>query len=969
MWTRMSRRFVSTALPPRRVSSDDRLDVDGAVKTPADEAEEAEAEAEGWATWAATTRMYLDIYDTHLIVPDVPGAGQLSNMSIDFAIEHLSVTTRPAWNAVPKLDSELEILKRETDVVNEIKRDTSALMSDRMCFQIRLVGMSCVLRVFPQDSSADDSAVTVKPVLEPASIVLYGRYLRKLRDGGKNRSRLELMLECSHLNVTVTARQYEYFLFAAQLYAQWSVGMVQRVNQPATRTRSDKYARRNERLQRRGRVATASNLVVSTNSAGRDSDDEDDDDEEDEAGEADNSIAAVAAAAAAKTAALMPPGDALQVPSASALDRRPSYLHAIGKSARFALGISPLQGRQRQVSISSAAAAAAAAFAVPVPATPPSPFVDDDDGGEADDKPKKLARTNSIDREALKLLVATRREMAAKQAPPPPPRPPQPMMRVALAVRIDNSVFLVPLSWSSDASLAAQLKPSKVAFSAAQLALDVDDEKRCVVARLAGAEAVGLDHPSLPAYISLVPRARNTSFFGDNNSYRLLEVRFVRLGKEPNAPPTQLPRAHLTVQLRNASLMFVAKTEDSVTVERIVESLRAYATDLLSYFTEHNREVKETLESTRIVDSNAESAAESAVAEPSSPSASKGAAMTTFELARQQDLSVAIECSELDVLSYNSNALSLGVDDDDKLERHIPASSVMPRSRLTLGSGDGTQTASERKFSFRAAKSARSTKSDASDDGAADADADADQSHEDEEDDLRRMAADAKVQLAMAEAKREEAEHSAHLLKQQLEDLQRRGEEDSLVLRDALTKIALLQADLDMVRAPPQFAAALYTQQAPGAHPEPPVSAPSGLRGRMTTAITKVRQRTTTMRNVNGAAEESSSTEVEEAVAEFEASSDRGDEDSADSTGNASSTSRFARMKAKLPTRLANAGSTVAAASTSRFASIKNRMGRGSGVASEPTSPAAKASPPRIFALDSTAAASRRPAASSETKD
>jgi hypothetical protein len=597
MWTRMSRRFVSTALPPRRVSSDERLDgVDGGAKTPAEEADEAEAEAEGWATWAATTRMYLDIYDTHLIVPDVPGAGQLSNTSIDFAIEHLSVTTRPAWNAVPKLDSELAILNRETDVVSEIKHDTSSLTSDRMCFQIRLVGISCVLRLFPQDSSADDSAVTVKPVLEPASIVLYGRYLRKLRDGGKNRARLELMLECSHLNVTVTARQYEYFLFAAQLYAQWSVGMVQRVNQPVARKRSDKYARRNERLQRRGRVATASNLVLSTGNVGRESESDEDEDDDDDAGEADNSVAAIAAAAAAKTAALTPPSDALQVPSASALDRRPSYLHAIGKSARFALGISPLPGRQRQLSISSAAAAAAAAFAVPVsPAA--SPVVDDDDDDDDGDKPKRLARTNSIDREALKLLVATRREQAAKQAPPPPsPRPPQATMRVALAVRIDNSVFLVPLSWSSDASLAAQLKPSKVAFSAAQLALDVDDEKRCVVARLAGAEAIGLDHPSLPAYVSLVPRARNTSFFGDNNSYRLLEVRFVRLGKEPNAPPTQLPRAHLTVQLRNASLMFVAKTEDSVTVERIVESLRAYATDLLSYFTEHNREVKETLD-------------------------------------------------------------------------------------------------------------------------------------------------------------------------------------------------------------------------------------------------------------------------------------------------------------------------------------------------------------------------------------
>jgi hypothetical protein len=949
VWTRMSRRFVSNALPPRRVS-EDRLEGVGAADgaTPVEEADEAEAEAEGYATWAATTRMYLDIYDTHLVVPDVPGAGHLSNTSIDFAIEHLSVTTRPAWNAVPKLDSELEILQRDTDVVSEIKRDTSTLTSERICFQLRLVGISCVLRLFPHDSTAADSEVTVTPVLEPASIVFYGRYMRKLREGGNNRSRLELMLECSHLNVTVTARQYEYFLFAAQLYAQWSTGMVQRLNQPSARQRvsRDKYARRQDRLQRRGRVNTASALAVSSEDAvgGGDSDDDDGDTTTDTA------AAAAVAAIAARKAAVTPPkpavADTLSVSTASALDRRPSYLNAIGKSARFAFGMSPLQaGRQRQLSISSAAAAAAAAaaaFAVPVtPVRPESP--EEEEAGD-DDAPPRLSRVNSIDRDALKLMIATRREHAAaqqQQRPPPTPRPAHPTMRIALAVRIDNSVFLVPLSWSSDASLAAQLKPSKVAFSAAQVALDVDDEKRCVVARLAGAEAIGLDHPSLPAYVSLVPRARNTSFFGNQNSYRLLEVRFVRLANEPAAPKTQLPRAHLTVQLRNASLMFVAKTEDSVSVERIVASLRAYATDLLMYFTEHNREVKETLDATRIV----------VEAEPVAPpvTTSRGAAMTTIELARQQDLSVAIECSELDVLSYNSNALKPG--DDDNLERHIPAPSVMPRSRLTLGSGDGP-TASERHFNFRGSNPS-GRKTDVNDDEDTDGD-----TTNDEEDDLRRVAADAKLQLVVAESRREEAEHQAHVLKQQLEELEHRASEDSLVLRDALTKIALLQADLDMLRAPPQFAAALYTQ--PSARPAESATSPptSSVRGRISTAVTRVRQRTST--GGSGIASETSS-EVDEVVSEFEAS-----EASSDDAAPAQGTSRFARMKAKLPTKVVSA----AVASSSRIASLKTRMRGGSAVSTttEPSPP--PTSPPRIFALDSTAAASRRPPApTSETKD
>ena len=46
---------------------------------------------------------------------------------------------------------------------------------------------------------------------------------------------------------------------------------------------------------------------------------------------------------------------------------------------------------------------------------------------------------------------------------------------------------------------------------------------------------------------------------------------------------------------RNASLIFVAKDQTSLTVDRIVGALHTYATDMLSYFSEHNREVKETL--------------------------------------------------------------------------------------------------------------------------------------------------------------------------------------------------------------------------------------------------------------------------------------------------------------------------------------------------------------------------------------
>lgn len=182
-------------------------------------------------------------------------------------------------------------------------------------------------------------------------------------------------------------------------------------------------------------------------------------------------------------------------------------------------------------------------------------------------------------------------------------------LRFVCSIKVDNSVFNVPLSWESGTETSVKAKPSKVAFTVMQLVLDANGESREVVARVAGAEALGLDHPALPSYISFLPRTRRSSQHDDNSMCflplamramgcraltstlgRLLEVRYIRMITGD---------ASVNITLRNASLIFVAKSSDSLTLDSIVKALQAYGAQLAEYFLEHNREVKQVLESGR----------------------------------------------------------------------------------------------------------------------------------------------------------------------------------------------------------------------------------------------------------------------------------------------------------------------------------------------------------------------------------
>jgi hypothetical protein len=935
MWASISRRFVSGALPPALVPTRRASDVgslaaaaaaaaamaaaapaapttSASAAAPDDTPDPVDVQAEAAAAWAASTRVFIDIYDTHFVVPDIPGAGQFSNMSIDYSIEHMLVTTRPSWNSVPKLDSELEILNRDSDVVSLIRRDESTTTADRTCFQLRLVGVSCVLRSFPSDALATDNEHTITPVLEPATINLYGRFARKGRAVTDDRSRLELMLDSTNINVTVTARQYEYFLFASKLYAQWSSGIAKRAAKPAgTGTVAhiggvDKYTRRQmrQKLRRSGSgqsmPSSPAPSAGSVDHADDDNDDNDDDDDDDDDDDNNSTTVATEAAFPAKRATLL---------TAPAPDvKRSVFSSTLGASARYAFGLGPRDSVRT----------GSAGVAEPV----------------ADAPPPRLTRTASIDHSAasdfksrLAAIEANRAlaEQAAKAAAPAP-KPRVNRMRVAFALRIENSTFLVPLSWSDEANPEAQLKPSKVAFSAMQVALDVDDDKRCVVARLAGAEAIGLDHPSLPAYVSLIPRARNTSFFANQSSYRLLEVRYVRLAVDADAPANVAARAYLTAHLRNASLIFVAKDAKSLSVENIVGSLRNYATELLGYFSEHNREVKETLHAKLLVDEQAPAS----TARNGAAAAAPASAQTL-----SSDLSTALECAELDVLIYDSSALS-GREQD--LERHLPAASVMPRTRFSLGA-DSSHPSLETKraersqrFDFRKSSGAK-----------VDEDTDTDDAdvHDDAEN-LAHVAAEAKLKVALAEAERGAAEHAAAQLKHKVDELERQSAADAQMLREALTKIALLQADLDMLHAPPEFAAALYTTPPIAPPPLPP--ARPALRQRVSTALEGARRRR------QASSSKIDAPPVDEAVADAldqlpEQESTHEQEDLPEQASEhaheeAAATSRFARLKARLP----SAAVTAAPKAKAKFASLKTRLRGGSAAPTTSAAAAAAAS-------------------------
>jgi hypothetical protein len=395
-------------------ASDDEMDVD--------------QEADGWADWIARTRLQLDIYDTHIVVPDQPGARHLADTSIDWSISHMTASTRPAWNAVPKLDTAVALLRR-SDILDAMRADVGQASSNRVCFQWKVEGVRCVL----QRHHLTDATITPTPVLEPATIVLYGRFCRRTPS---RRARLEALLECSNLNVTVTARQYEYFLFASSIYARWSQGLVTRHAgaTPSTPRRSQappplKHTVSSGVLPDRSPGAPAHMLHAPAS-------------ERPNSPQLNRSSPSV----------LRPPAALQRKPSiADGLSRRSSRF-----MARYALGLDvdePPADESVDLSKSMTAATAAAAAAAASP--------------RADD--------HSAPKRHLSMSLA--RENVA--------------IRVTCAILVEHSVFNVPLNWEHEGDTSASVRPSKVAFSLMQMVADANGEEREMLVRLAGAEALG----------------------------------------------------------------------------------------------------------------------------------------------------------------------------------------------------------------------------------------------------------------------------------------------------------------------------------------------------------------------------------------------------------------------------------------------------------------------------------------------
>ena len=254
--------------------------------------------------------------------------------------------------------------------------------------------------------------------------------------------------------------------------------------------------------------------------------------------------------------------------------------------------------------------------------------------------------------------------------------------------RLDEGSLSVPLNWvETDLTMTA---PSRIAFSALEVVVEMSPKVSTYMASISNISAKGMDHPSLPMYISLLPRKASM----DDASHTLKVLYAMDSSASDDSPVSDV-----SLSFRNTSLLFQGKQPGITDIAVVVSSLSEWGASLGEYFATHNEEIKlqvtdESTGTTGTVSLGGGGAAAAAAAGAGANGAAapsgevevavvgegEGAAAAAVEEPSKpvQDVSYGLDVGEIEVLLFD--APEGGVTD----KFGLPPPTATPRSKFML---------------------------------------------------------------------------------------------------------------------------------------------------------------------------------------------------------------------------------------------------------------------------------------------